>query len=84
MSKRLQVLLDDAEYRDLRKAARKQGLTVSEWVRSAIRAIRRQQPTHDTARKLAAVREAMQYSFPTADIEQMNEEIEAGYIGGNE
>lgn len=81
MSKRLQVLLDDAEYRDLRKAARKQGLTVSEWVRSAIRAIRRREPLHDTARKLAAIREAARYSFPTADIEQMLKESEPRYTG---
>jgi hypothetical protein len=31
-------------------------------------------------RKLQAIRDAMQYSFPTADIDQMLREIEQGYV----
>ena len=38
MSKRLQVLMDEEEYLEVQGAARRQRLTVSEWVRRALRA----------------------------------------------
>jgi hypothetical protein len=79
MSKRLQVIVDDAEYRDLQKAARRRGLTVSQWVREAIRSMRREEPSADTTRKVAAVREAVRHSYPAPDIDQMLTEIERGY-----
>ena len=56
-----------------------EGLTVSEWVRQALRRARRQHPSRDSARKLAAVRAASRHRFPTADIESMLGEIERGY-----
>ena len=31
MPKRLQVLIDEAEYLEIQEAARKQGMTVSKW-----------------------------------------------------
>ena len=36
MSKRLKVLLGELEYRDLKKLARRNQMSVSEWVRHAI------------------------------------------------
>jgi hypothetical protein len=79
MSKRLQVVLDDRELREIRQAARRSGVTVSEWVRRAMREARRTSAVRDPSRKLAAVRAATKHSYPTADIEQMLAEIEAGY-----
>lgn len=79
MSKRLQVIVEDAEYRDLQKAARRRGLSVSQWVRDAIRAMRRLEPSTDAARKLSAVREAARHSYPAPDVDQMLKEIERGY-----
>ncbi|HET6363029.1 MAG TPA: hypothetical protein VFH11_13395 [Gemmatimonadota bacterium] len=38
----------------------------------------------DSGRKLQAIRSAFQYEFPTADIDQMLEEIERGYLGEND
>lgn len=35
----------------------------------------------DAGRKLEAIRSAYEHEFPTADIEQMLEEIERGYLG---
>lgn len=84
MSKRLQVLLDEREYAELGKIAQRQGLTVSEWVRQAIRAARRREPECDIARKRAAIRAAMRQSFPAPDIEQMLEETERGYLADPE
>ncbi len=79
MSKRLQVLLDEAEFDDLRDSARREGVPVSEWVRRALREARQRRPQGDLERKLRAVREAARHEFPTGDIEQMLAEIEQGY-----
>lgn len=79
MSKRLQVLLDEAELRDLREAADRHGLPVSEWVRRALREARRREPDGDIDSKRRAVREAVRHEYPTGDIEQMLAEIEQGY-----
>jgi len=81
MSKRLQVLLDEPELREIQRAARAQRMTVAEWVRQALRTARRREPVSSARRKLEAIRAAARYSFPTADIEQMLSEIESGYLG---
>ncbi|MBC7791598.1 MAG: CopG family transcriptional regulator [Anaerolineae bacterium] len=80
MSKRLQVLLGESEYRELKKLARRSHMTVSELVRQAIRATRGREPAQDSSRKLSAVRAAAQHGFPVADIEQMLADIERGYL----
>lgn len=80
MSKRLQVILDDREYQQIRRAARLQGLTLSEWVRRSLVEARSNQPSSAASKKLAVVRAAAEHEFPTADIEQMLREIEQGYI----
>ena len=78
MSKRLQVLLDDEEYREIRASAHRSRMTVAEWVRQALRRARHDHPATVEA-KLAAVAEAARHEFPTADIDVMLSEIEAGY-----
>lgn len=80
MSKRLQVLLDEEELREIQRQARRQRLTVAEWVRQALRAARRRQPKVDTARKLEIVRAAYRHEFPAGTIEEMLAEIERGYL----
>ena len=80
MSKRLQVIIRDEEMRDLRRAAKGQQLTVSEWVRQALRSARRREPGTEAGKKLDAVRAAARHSFPTGDIERMLAEIERGYL----
>lgn len=79
MSKRLQVIMSDTEYRELEKIARADDLSVSEWVRSAIRLARSRRPQASTESKLKAVAVGYSLAFPTADIEQMLGEIESGY-----
>ena len=79
MSKRLQVLLDEAELSDLHAAAARQGLPLSEWVRRALREARRREPQGDIDSKLRVVRAAVRPQGPTADIDQMLAEIESGY-----
>ena len=84
MSKRLQVLLDEPEWREIQRAARAERKTVAEWVRQALRTARRAVSTADVDRKLEAIRTAARHGFPTADIDQMNDEIARGYLGAPE
>lgn len=83
MSKRLQVLLDEVEYRALQKVARAERITVAEWVRQALRSARRRVPTGDADRKLATIRAATAHEFPTADMPQILADIERGYLGAD-
>ena len=82
MSQRLQVLLDEQEFGEIRRVARRHRMTVAEWVRQALRRARQDEPSGDPKRKLAAVREAAQGAYPTSGMEQMLAEIERGYLGG--
>ena len=78
MSKRLHVLFDDEEYLEIQAAARRSRMTVAEWVRQALRRARHDHPATVEA-KLAAVAEAARHEFPTADIDLMLREVEAGH-----
>lgn len=79
MSKRLQVILTESEFQDLRSLAENEGLTISEWVRQTVRRARRQRSAGDVEQRLTAIRTAARHSFPTADVDQMLREIERGY-----
>jgi len=79
MTQRLQVLLDDDDFGELRRAAREEGVPVSEFVRRAIRDARSRRPAGDLDAKLRAIRAAAGHEFPTADIDGMLEETERGY-----
>jgi hypothetical protein len=78
MSKRLQVLLSDDEMSDIQNLAARERLTVGEWVRRILRETLKQKSVRDPAPKLAAIRRAAEYNFPTAGIDQMLREIEQG------
>ena len=73
------MLLPDQEMTDIQRLARREHLTVGEWVRRTLREARMRKPVNDPETKLKAVRRAVKHSFPTADIGQMLEEIERGY-----
>ncbi len=79
MSKRLQVILKDPEYRDIQRAARSRHMSIAEWVRQALSAARRQEPLGRMDKKLEAVRRAARHQYPTGDIDKMLAEIEKGY-----
>jgi hypothetical protein len=81
MSKRLQVQLPDREMAEIQRFARRERITVGEWVRRVLREARTRQPLNDPEAKLKAVRKAARYSFPTSDIEEMLSEIEQGHRG---
>ena len=78
MSKRLQVILDDEEYEVIRAIARRQGLTLAEWVRRALRRARCD-ASGSVDSKLRVIDEASRHTFPTADMEVMLREMALGH-----
>jgi hypothetical protein len=80
MSKRLQVILSDEEYEELRVVSSSAGVTVSEWVRHALRKMRRDRSLLEADEKIDAVRAAAKHEFPIGDIDTMLTEIESGYV----
>jgi phage terminase Nu1 subunit (DNA packaging protein) len=82
MAKRLQVIIQDPEYRDIQRAARLRRMSIAEWVRQALVQARRREPSREVASKLDVIRTAARMEFPTADIDHMLEEIESGYGSG--
>lgn len=83
MAKRLQVILQDPEYREVQRAARSRHMSIAEWVRQALAHARRSEPQGDVEKKIAAIRAAVRHESPTADIKTMLDEIERGYLSGH-
>ena len=82
MAKRLQVIVQDPEYRDILRAARLRRVSIAEWVRQALVQARRSEPGREAASKLDVLRVAARMEFPTGNIDHMLEEIERGYGSG--
>ena len=82
MAKRLQVIVQDPDYREIQRIARTRRMSIAEWVRQALDLARRREPVHETGKKLDVIRTAAQHAFPTAEIDTMLGEIESGYDGG--
>jgi len=80
MAKRLQVILQEPEYREIQRAARSRRMSIAEWVRQALALASRREPLGDVEKKLAAIRAAAKHEFPTGDIDTMLAEIERGYL----
>jgi hypothetical protein len=78
--KRLQVLFEEPELRELRRVARRHRMTTAAWVRQQLRAAVAAEAGTDTATKLAAVRAAVRLSYPTGDIAEVLADIERGYL----
>jgi hypothetical protein len=90
MSKRLQVVVRDDDLGRYARSAQADGVTLSEWVRQALRVAERERSSGDVEAKLALIRKAASYNFPAepdidtllAEMEaQRNAEIEAGLPG---
>jgi len=82
VSSRLQVLLPPEELADIQRIARRENLSVGEWVRRSLREARSGKPVTGPEKKLKAVRRAVNYAFPSGDIDQMLAEIGQGaHIG---
>jgi hypothetical protein len=81
VAKRLQVIMQDPEYREVQRAARSRRMTIAEWVRQALIQARRQEASGDVEKKLAAVRTAVKHNIgPSVEIDEMLADIERGYL----
>lgn len=78
MSKRLQVLLPDDEYRRIVRAARDRGKPISQLVRDGLRRELDAETEVDPAQRIAAVLRFARFAGPTGDIDQLLGEIEQG------
>ena len=83
MAKRLQVILQDPEYREIQRVARARHMSIAEWVRQALELARRREPLGSIDKKLEAIRAATKHEFPVGDIDEMLAEIEQGYGSGD-
>ena len=82
MAKRLQVIVQDSEYREIQRVARSRRMSIAEWVRQALALARRGESAGPIDKKLEVIRAAARHSYPVGDITEMLAEIEKGY-GGN-
>lgn len=83
MAKRLQVILQDPDYREIQRAARSRRMSIAEWVRQALVHARRGEPQGGVEKKLAAIRAAATHHLgPPVEIQTMLAEIEQGYHSG--
>jgi len=80
MAKRLQVILQDPEYREIQRIARSRRMSIAEWVRQALSFASRREPLGDSAKKLDLIRAAARNHYPTAEIDDMLQQIERGYL----
>ena len=82
MAKRLQVILQDSEYREIQRTARSRRMSIAAWVRQALDMARRREPAGDAGKKLEVIRAAARHDFPSGDIGTTLAEIETGYADG--
>ncbi len=75
MAKRLQIILKDAEYREIQRAARLRHMSIAEWARRALESERQRESAGTISKKLESIRIAARCEFPTGDIDQMLAEI---------
>jgi hypothetical protein len=79
MSKRLQVILQDPEYREIQRVARSRRMSIAEWIRQALELAQRTESDGSMGKKLEAVRRTMQHEFPAGDLDTMLAEVGSGY-----
>lgn len=75
MSKRLQVVISDADYRAV---ARKRAVPIAEVVRESLRRTIEQGEERPPEERIASVLRFARFSGPTGDVESMLEDIEKG------
>ncbi len=78
----MQILIEESEYERFKAHARRQGKTLAEWVRQALRDNAQRLPASPAQDKLGILHLAAQQGFPAPDIDQMNDEVVRGYLSG--
>ena len=82
MAKRLQVIFEDSEYKDLQRLARSRRMSIAEWVRQALDLARRREPAGGVGKKLEVIRAAARHDCPSGDIDAMLGEIQTVHRAG--
>jgi hypothetical protein len=80
MSKRMQVLFPDDEYRKLKLHAKRARLTLGEWVRTSLRRITDHESSSLPEDKLRIIDHASTFSAPQDSVEDLKEQIKSGYL----
>jgi hypothetical protein len=82
MSKRLQVVVGEAELAGYTRTADAAGLSLSEWARQALRLAERATSSGDVEAKLGVIRAAVAHSAPEAeaDIDEILAQAGAGHL----
>jgi hypothetical protein len=81
MSKRLQVLVDEKEYKEFGRRAKIEGVSVGEWVRQSLRQSLRNRSGKKPEEKMNEIRGiAEKGDLPSSNIEKMNKEISESYL----
>ena len=80
MSKRLQIVLPEPDYKEIQLVARSRNMSIAEWVRQALELARRREPLGGIGKKLEVIRAAARHEYPVSDIGGMLAEIEKGYL----
>jgi hypothetical protein len=78
VSKRLQVVMPDDEYRALVATARRRGQPVARVVRESLRRSLEEESETDPDRRIAAVLRFARFAGPTGDIEHVLADIDHG------
>jgi hypothetical protein len=78
MSKRLQVVVSDADYRDVTRLAKKRAVPVAEVVRQSLRRTVEEAAERSPEERIANVLRFARFSGPTGDLGSMLEDIEKG------
>lgn len=82
MSKRLQVVVGEADLERYERTAEAAGLSLSEWARQALRVAEREMSSGDIEAKLAVIRKAVSHETGgrEVNIDTMLAETEAGRL----
>lgn len=76
------IFLDAAEYEDIQRIAAYRNMTAEEWITDQTRLALTDY--HERSERIKrATEKALKCQHPTADIEQMLAEIEAGYLSND-
>jgi hypothetical protein len=80
MSKRLQVVIGEADLERYERSAQASGQTLSEWARQAMNVAERERSSGDVEAKLAVIRKAAALNLtPEVDIDTMLAQIETRF-----
>lgn len=79
MAKRLHVILQDQEYREIQRAAQPRQMSIAAWVRRTLARARRTEALGDVAKKLEIDRAAAEHEYPTCEMATMLAESGHGY-----